>query len=277
VSASVGLQVSELGSFFCIPPYGHCRVAVLNQRRDDAVKYKTPSVAIVLVTVALARSAAAAEVRSESNSAHSAEPQPASPAVTKDTPTTTTGTNDSEASEPFQIGPLVGVGFPRPLSVEAFAKFDRWLGAGFEYGFLPNMTVANVEAGFTSLAGDLRVFPFRGGLFIGARVGRQWLNAKTTMSVGPLGALSESVSASTWFVNPRVGFLYTFKSGVTVGIDAGVQVPISPSYERTTSMNQFGSLLQPQSSLEETAVAVVKTLGNGVTPTIDLLRLGYLF
>jgi hypothetical protein len=219
-----------------------------------------------LVSVALP---AAIAVASSSSSAHATEPR------TRHDERALGERRDSERAEHFRVGPLVGVGFPRPLAIEGFAKFEKVVGAGLEYSFLPRLNVMNVDAGFNALAVDLRVFPFRGAFFIGARAGRQWLDAKTVVTAGQLGSFTESMEASTWFVNPRIGLLYTFSSGITVGIDAGVQFPIGASYQRSGRATESG--LASQLEIEGTLVAVANTLGNSTTPTIDLLRLGFLF
>ncbi|MBX3221459.1 MAG: hypothetical protein KF795_13135 [Labilithrix sp.] len=181
----------------------------------------------------------------------------------------------SEKVEHFRIGPLVGVGFPRPFAIEGFAKIERLIGVGVEYSFLPRVNVMNVEASFAAIAGDLRIFPFRGAFFVGARVGRQWLEARARLTTGPLGTFDESVAASTWFVNPRIGILHTFDSGITVGIDAGVQLPISPSFERSGVATDAG--VASELDIDGTLAAVANGLGNNTTPTLDLLRLGFLF
>lgn len=176
--------------------------------------------------------------------------------------------------EHFRAGPIVGVGFPRPLAIEAFAKVERIVGGGVEYSFLPNVTVMNAKTSFRAVALDLRVFPFRGAFFIGARAGRQWLDASTSLDTGRYGSYAEAMHASTWFVNPRAGFLYTFSSGITLGIDAGIQVPIAPQYERTGDATNLGI---GDSAVEQTLVLVSNALGNATTPTVDLFRLGFLF
>jgi hypothetical protein len=180
-----------------------------------------------------------------------------------------------EKPEHFRIGPLVGVGFPRPLAIGGFAKVERLVGVGLEYSFLPRVNVRNVDTGFNAVALDLRVFPFRGAFFIGARAGRQWLDAKASLQAGRFGSFTESMEAATWFVNPRAGFLYTFDNGITIGIDAGIQLPINPTYRRTGAATEAG--VASQFDVDGTLVAVANALGNNPTPTIDLLRLGFLF
>ena len=105
----------------------------------------------------------------------------------------------------LRIGAFGGVGFPRPLSVEGMVKFADVVGLGLEYGALPDITVSGVTASLSAIDVDLRVFPWRGGFFVGVAMGRQELGATAT-SVLPmgLGSLTERVSADTWSVNPRI-------------------------------------------------------------------------
>ncbi len=203
-----------------------------------------------------------------------AEPSPRAPSARR-SERGSSETREERPREHFRLGPIVGVGFPRPLAVEAFGKVERLVGVGFEYSFLPNITVLGADVGFKGAAADLRVFPFRGAFFIGARVGRQWLDAKTSISVARYGSFTETMEAATWFVNPRMGFLHTFDSGITVGVDAGVQLPINPTYERAGPATDLG--LGNPNNINETLVSVAGALGNNVTPTLDLLRLGFLF
>jgi hypothetical protein len=179
---------------------------------------------------------------------------------------------ENEERERVRFGPLVGVGFPRPLAIEALVKIKGLVAVGAEYSFLPRMNIAGADTRFNAIAADLRIFPFRGAFFIGLRGGRQWLEAAATVQYGPL-ALRETMAASTWFLNPRVGILHTFRSGFTLGIDAGVQLPISPSFERAGLAAAFGA----SGTIDPTLSMIADALGNGVTPTLDLLRVGFLF
>ena len=79
-----------------------------------------------------------------------------------------------------------------------------------------------------------------------------------------LGSLAEQVSAETWFVNPRLGFLWTW-SWLTVGIDAGAQIPVAASYINT---------IPGQLSVSQSATDVSHFFGGDVIPTVNLLRLG---
>ncbi len=176
----------------------------------------------------------------------------------------------------LHLGPLVGVGFPRPLAIEGFARVSRYVGVGVEYSFLPRVDLFGASTSFKAAAADLRIFPFKNSFFIGMRVGRQWLDAKATATLAAGGSsteLTESMDASTWFVNPRVGFLHRFDSGITLGVDAGVQLPIAPTFTRAGPATSAGLT----SETDRVLARVAGALGNDVTPTIDLLRVGFLF
>lgn len=182
---------------------------------------------------------------------------------------------EGDKREDFRIGAIAGVGFPRPFAVEGLIKIKRYVAIGGEYSFLPAMTISSADVSFKGVAADLRVFPFANGFFVGTKVGKQWLSGRTTVSVQQINSsFKESADANTFFVNPRVGFLKTWRSGITIGIDAGVQIPISPSYVRDSDAAKIGVT---DASADKTLVTIANTLGNKVTPSVDLLRLGFLF
>jgi hypothetical protein len=188
----------------------------------------------------------------------------------RDRPAAEPKDRSDEDTDAIRIGAVAGVGFPHPLAIEALVKIEGVLALGLEYSALPKTTIVGVDARAWALAADARIFPFRNGFFIGVRGGRQVLTATATANLGALGTYQESGEASTWFVNPRIGFLWTWHNGFTVGIDAGVQIPIGPSLTTTLPAG-----LPPQ--VDNTIASIANTFGNGVTPTVDLLRIGFLF
>ena len=131
-----------------------------------------------------------------------------------------------------RLGVLGGVGFPRPLAVEGVLELDRLFMIGGEYSALPTSNIAGAQTSMWALAADARVFPMRNGFFIGLRVGRQHLEESATITVTGVGTYSGSNTADTTFVNPRLGFLWSL-GPVALGIDAGVQIPLSSSSSST--------------------------------------------
>lgn len=162
---------------------------------------------------------------------------------------------------------LAGVGFPRPLAIEAGVALGRsWL-VGAEYSALPETTVGAVSASLWAAAADLRVFPLRGPFFIGLRAGYQELSASATLGSGSLPSITESMRVSSVWINPRVGFLWTLHP-FAIGVDAGLQVPLTSSVARSSTLADLGV------DLDTGLTRAGSLLGSSLLPTLDLLRVG---
>jgi hypothetical protein len=189
----------------------------------------------------------------------------AASSLTADTPSEPP--NKPKSSEEIRLGALGSVGFPRPVGIEAMLKISGVFALGVEYGTLPSTTISGVNVHLNAWAADARVFPLRGPFFFGARLGRQ--HASTDATVSYLGhSYSGSATTDTTFVNPRLGFLWTWDSGITLGMDAGLQIPLS----HTSSTTAPSGIALPAGSTTTTDV-----LGTKVLPTVTLLQLGMLF
>jgi hypothetical protein len=172
----------------------------------------------------------------------------------------------------LRVGALAGIGFPRPLTIEGVVGIGRALAVGGEYGFMPQATIGGVDMSLWSLAGAARVFPFRGPFFLGFRAGHQRFDAGMSASLGPLGSVTETLTVDTWFINPRIGALWMWDSWLAVGIEAGLQIPLSSSISSTLPPNLPSDPRITRAT--NTLNAVTDTLGNNVLPTIDLLKIG---
>ena len=164
---------------------------------------------------------------------------------------------------PVRLGATAGVGFPRPLSAEAVLSLGGYVDLGAEYGLLPTVSLGGVDTSLWSVGGELRLHPFGGAFFLGAVLGRQHIRGSTTVTVTGIGSASEELDLDSWFVNPRLGFLWTTGFGLAIGIDAGVQVPFRSSVASTLPL-----------ALDPALQSRVNQLGSAVLPTIDLLRIG---
>lgn len=239
-------------------------------RTSSAVSAVPPSVATTPST-----SAAAAVTRAQSGPVAAPTPAGTPPQGAGFSTPPSDATEDSsgerarsghEKTEHFRIGVLGGVGFPRPLAVEGLFKVERTLALGAEYSVLPTLSISGVETTFHAIAADARVFLFDGPFFIGLRAGHQHLGGAGTVTVNGYGAQG-SVTVDTTFVNPRLGLLWTFEPGFTVGIDAGVQFPLSSTTSTT---------LPQGTAINQQALSIGHDFGSAVIPTIDLLRIGFL-
>lgn len=168
---------------------------------------------------------------------------------------------------PVRMGAVVGVGAPRAFTVEGFFLVQERVVVGVEYGVLPTTTVAGVSVGASAVSGDLRIYPFRRGpFFLGARLGRQTLDAGATVTVQNLGTYSGSTHQTSWFLGPRIGLLWVSRPGMTVGTSVGLQIPLSHAMQTTLPSGVPRAAVVP---------SIIDTLGGGsIIPTLDLLQLG---
>ena len=202
---------------------------------------------------------------------------PLAAVVTQDADTAPETQRGSGRNDNLQIGGVIGAGFPRPLAIEAMVKVQRLVAVGVEYSLLPEVTIEGVHTRFWAVAADMRVFPARNGFFVGLRAGRQHLAADTVLRFRdqfiPIDAAVE-----TTFLNPRVGILWTWSSGITLGIDAGLQIPVSSRTSGALAATE-GLTLPPGVQGMEIVNRVRSTanyLGESTIPTFDLFRLGLL-
>ena len=153
-----------------------------------------------------------------------------------------------------RVGLLFGVvGLPQPVGITAFAKVHDLFGVGGGVGLLPGpigsavLGAAGVNDGQLSswaVEGEARLFPFRGAFWLGGAIGRMSLSASGLSKGAPIG-----VDVVTMYASPRLGWLGVWSSGFTLGVDLGVQIPLSPDVQVTTSSAQ-------QSNLESVARAL---------------------
>lgn len=171
-----------------------------------------------------------------------------------------------EGRRALRIGAIGGVGFPHPLAVEPMIELGEMVAIGVEYAVLPTLNIDNVQTSLWSLSGDARFLPFRRiPFFLGLRTGRQHVHGDTTLAVAGYGSRTETLDLDSWFLNPRLGFLWTSRDGFTIGVDAGVQIPLSWSTKSSLPL-----------TLAPSAQQTADTLGSSWLPTVDLLRIGLL-
>jgi len=173
--------------------------------------------------------------------------------------------DDESEHRPVRLGALAGVGFPRPLAVEALIVADEVVALGAEYGVLPTVVIDDVRATLWSVAADARIFPLRGPFFLGLRAGRQHVGATTTVTVAPFGSATEDLALDSWFLNPRIGCLWTSEEGLAFGFEAGVQIPLTSNVDSSLPLE-----------LVPGAQRAADSLGKTLLPTVDLFRIGFL-
>jgi len=206
------------------------------------------------------------------------EPLPVPPPHTTSADRTTNESDwfGQKRKDHLSLGALVGVGFPRPLAAEGVLKIERAALLGFEYSALPRITVSQAGASASAVAGDLRVFPLRGPFFVGLRMGEQHIEADATVSAYGY-TVPATLSADTLFLNPRLGFLWTWEPGISLGVDAGVQIPLSTATASALPASSNSYVTAAENSAKSSLESAARLVGNAVLPTVDLLQVGILF
>jgi hypothetical protein len=193
-------------------------------------------------------------------------------------------TGAAHAENELHVGAQVGViSLVRPLSLEVLAKTPRF-GLGLGYGAVPGFigdallsavgakkgsTTANLDD-FSAVELDLRYFPFSGAFFVGASGGRQHVQGTVTDSSTVLtGRQTASLEVTSWFATPRLGWLWRFDSGFTIGFDVGVQLALASS--KTVVMPS-----QASQSQKDSVNNLVDAASKIPLPALNL-RIGWLF
>ena len=141
---------------------------------------------------------------------------------------------------------MIGVGLPALVSFGATLKLTRYLGAGVNVGLIPTMKISfygDATLSYQEYDAYARVYPFGGGLFLGAGIGYATVKGTYTENFDlsgyqspvpgvslPADALYRSEgSVKTMVVTPQLGVFHSFDSGFSLGFDIGAQVPVAPS------------------------------------------------
>lgn len=198
---------------------------------------------------------------------------------------------------PFRIGPVVGVGLPAFLSFGGAIKLTKYFGAGINYGIVPTLQFAYYGDATVAYQGvDIygHIHPFGGGLFLGAAIGYAHVRGTYTETFDisayvpmPIPGVdlksfdyTSEATMQTLVLTPELGYFYTFKSGFTFGVEAGLQIPIAPSEIEFKShvdadipdqvVDQF--VTPTDKRVQET----LERVGQSVLPTIGI-KMGWLF
>ncbi len=215
-----------------------------------------------------------------------AAPPPADAVASEEAPPRSPALHAPERSDGFRLpvhfGAMVGLSVPRPLDGEVYVRAFGFFQAGFSYSDFPAfvadplLAAAGLKNGangpngriddFSAMEADLRVYPFAGNLFVGSSFGRQSFKATVTQST-TLGNYQGSVAVTSVFATPRVGYQWTVGPGIVLGADAGVQLVLSSS-----SQKSLPSGAPPE--MQSQADHVIEVFGSYPLPSVRL-RLGW--
>ncbi len=196
----------------------------------------------------------------------------------------------STADDALRVGVILGiVSFPRPIEVELAFKVGRWFGLGVEGSFLPELSVpaADAKMDLKAVQGVFRWYPFGGAFFLGGGLGYENFQASFGETVDN-GHLNVKADMSGAFFIPQVGWMFITDSGLSFGINLGLQIPIPKEPVVTATYNGQPVPAQATSSVPQDAIDQAQTNVDNVRtlakllvrypfPEIDFLRLGLFF
>ncbi len=127
-----------------------------------------------------------------------------------------------------RFGVLASGGFPRVLQAEASLRLKDVVAIGFEWSYLPELTLADIRFHMTSYQGTLRWSPWRGAFHVGVGGGVQSYASSSGSTV-----TRARIDVLQPIVSPHLGWHWVFKSGLTLGVDVGVQLVLASDPKAT--------------------------------------------
>jgi hypothetical protein len=171
------------------------------------------------------------------------------------------GTKTSGIIPGVLIGPRLSVAVPTP-TFGAEVKILRYIGASFDYGFFPTLTISGVQVKYSMWNVAARVYPFGDVLFVGAVYGHYGVEATATVAQG-----TGSVRASSDFLGPQIGARWIQPSGFFFGVDVAWAFPLAYSSEASPD---------PSGTTNSVKVTADRYLRNGI-PLVGLVSVGWMF
>ncbi|HEY3494432.1 MAG TPA: hypothetical protein VGK73_07095 [Polyangiaceae bacterium] len=196
---------------------------------------------------------------------------------------------------PVRIGPMIGTGLPGLLAFGGMLKLTRYFAAGVDVGIIPNLAFSFYGDASVAYQGyDVygRIHPFGNSFYFGAAIGYAHMTAtyQDTQEVPPQYAslfpeLGSSVTYTseatmrTLVLSPSLGFFHIFKSGFSLGIGAGLQIPVAPSeleYNSRTDPNLPDAIEdQLLGPTDQIVTDTLESVGQTPIPRFEL-RMGWM-
>ena len=198
---------------------------------------------------------------------------------------------------PFRIGPVIGVGLPSFLSFGGAIKLTKYFGAGINFGIVPEIQFAyygDATVSYQSVNIYGHIHPFGGGFFLGAGIGYAHVRGTyadefdiSAYAPAPIPGVNldsfpytSEATVQTLVLTPELGYFFTFKSGFTMGIDAGIQIPIAPSeidFESHVDSDIPDAVVERFTKpTDERVESTLERVGQTILPTIGI-KIGWLF
>ena len=176
----------------------------------------------------------------------------------------------------FLIGPTIGFFFPVPLTIGLEAKWDSLLDLSFESGSLPTTSIYRSKVQADTIRTVVRVFPFREAFFVGLGVGNQNVKATRTENVSGTD-VTATVSVSTPYLTPMVGWKWLYESGFFFGVELGYQFQTNSTVTVTNDGSSALTSTTQYQDAEQQAKDAGYKIGQLSLPHLAIIQIGYFF
>lgn len=173
------------------------------------------------------------------------------------------------------IGPNVTLlGLPTPFRFGVETKFDNLFGVSFDYGLFPNLTISDVKLKYNSWRVVARIFPFRGGFYLGFGYGKQkFTGASRKETAGT--EVNYDLTVDTTILVPQIGWRWTSSSGFFFGMELGVQLASKSSAAFSSDAPQAIQATADYESNKKDIEDQGKLIGQTTLPHMALVQIGW--
>jgi hypothetical protein len=191
-----------------------------------------------------------------------------------------------------RFGGSLSLGVPHPifLDVETIESPQLTLALGLGGLGIPIKTKNLDDAKLSIGAIDVRArwHPFSGAFFLGGILGVQSLQGSASETIAVSSETVHTtvkVDVGTGYFTPHLGWLWMFKSGLALGTELGLQVPLGTKtkLDIATDHPVANSVLvelkntEPYRNLESGVSDFGRRIGQIVFPYVTLIRVGWFF
>ena len=152
----------------------------------------------------------------------------------------------AEVERRNRFGVLASGGFPRVLQAEASLRFKDLVAIGVEWSYLPDVTLADIKFHMMSYQGTLRWSPWRGAFHVGVGGGVQSYASSSGST-----ATRARIDVLQPIVSPHLGWHWLFRSGLTLGVDLGLQIVLGS--DPKASLQSSGGQPLDEATLDDDA------------------------
>jgi hypothetical protein len=178
---------------------------------------------------------------------------------------------------PLLLGPkLTGGGLPLPFRFGIETKFQNLIGLSFDYGLFPTLSISDVKLGAHGWTVAARLYPFRESFFLGVGMGRQTISGERNEEIAGSMTRIEASMDSTLLV-PQLGWRWVWDSGLWLGTEIGVQIPISNSGRLSTNAPGSAQMTSEYQELEDDVESIIDKIGDLPLPQMALAQIGFFF